>query len=734
VTDAVIQKPTSVPRKDSERQYFPSNSYSSRFRHPNLARLKTILSGNSFETIKRIGIIVIIVQLLIYCVFSFIEYSRFDETWDFSIYNQAWYLIAHGNLNPFVTTLAYPFWRNHAEFIMWPLSLLYWIFPSPSTLLYVQDITVVSGELAAFLWIADRLSKRGKVSNLQSTILLVGLLMLVLNPWTLWSIGFDFHTETLAPSAVIMAAWNFDKGRKRAWIWVLIVIAFGDVEATYLAGLAASLFLAKKGWRNPRILFDSIILFGLGVGWLMFISAVGGDKGSGLVEGYSYLVQSGQATGQLSSGKLLFLLATHPVSSIGVLWHRRNNIYGNLAPEGLIGFFTPWGFGVPFIGLIENNLHQYGLFGVPGFQSMIIYGFAAVGTTDMLSYLVQSRGVRRFLTPKKIRMLPRSVNRLINLRLRTIITLLSGFLILNSLIWAIIWYPAGVSHWIRVPAATAGELDKISQIIATQGHDDEIIVDQGVAGHFSGRQNVHLIMGPGNYPLDTPVVWFIMTPYAGVEINSVASQLGMINEIANEPGAHLVAHGDGAWLFKWTHPRKVTEIDFPQFNPIVAAWGANSNCGEPELNGPPETWRLKAYCKKAGLEMWGVYWKTLYGKFQISATLEIKGKPVNFEVWDVFAHQIVLRRVLQGSEALTTYNFDFNVSGIAPLPVFQGIGPFVVHPLGSNLVNELECKIWSPGGSSITVYSINLQQISGAAPYGILTQVVDTTPPPNINQ
>ena len=47
--------------------------------------------------IRRIGYAVLGLQLAGFLVWSAIMYSRFAQTADFSIYQQAWFLIAHGN-------------------------------------------------------------------------------------------------------------------------------------------------------------------------------------------------------------------------------------------------------------------------------------------------------------------------------------------------------------------------------------------------------------------------------------------------------------------------------------------------------------------------------------------------------------------------------------------------------------------------------------------------------------
>ncbi len=137
--------------------------------------------------LKRIGYAVLGVQLLAFMVWSTILYRRFALTYDFAIYHQGWYLIAHGNLDPYNTVQRLPFWRDHCEFLMWPLALLYWLWPHGVTLLWVQDACVVGVEAVAFTWMCE-LAGRQRQERGSQWLASVGLVLLVANPWTWWTI------------------------------------------------------------------------------------------------------------------------------------------------------------------------------------------------------------------------------------------------------------------------------------------------------------------------------------------------------------------------------------------------------------------------------------------------------------------------------------------------------------------------------------------------------------------
>ena len=51
--------------------------------------------------VRRIGYVVLAMQLAGFLVWSALVYRRFALSLDYAQFNQAWFLITHGNLDPF---------------------------------------------------------------------------------------------------------------------------------------------------------------------------------------------------------------------------------------------------------------------------------------------------------------------------------------------------------------------------------------------------------------------------------------------------------------------------------------------------------------------------------------------------------------------------------------------------------------------------------------------------------
>lgn len=112
----------------------------------------------------------LLAQLGLMLAFSEVEYRRFCLTKDFATYSQAWWAISHGHLDPTSTVLGLPFWRNNAELVLWPLSLLHLLDPHPLVLLWVQDLCVVATEAVALTWVS-RVVERSRLGSLPATLL-----------------------------------------------------------------------------------------------------------------------------------------------------------------------------------------------------------------------------------------------------------------------------------------------------------------------------------------------------------------------------------------------------------------------------------------------------------------------------------------------------------------------------------------------------------------------------------
>ena len=212
-------------------------------------------------------------------------------------------------------------------------------------------------------------------------------------------------------------------------------------------------------------------------------------------------------------------------------------------------------------------------------------------------------------------------------------------LVAQALCWALIWGPQVPVHWLRVSGPAAATLAKVRSQIP---ESDEVVASQGVLGPFSGRLDVHALAirrGPRSAGSD---VWFVITPTAGTELQSTASSMAFIGLLAGPMHAHLIAHANGVWAFRWHRPPGQHWVIVPDGTGGVPAWTAAGAGGRAALTGPVRGWHAGSTGRE-GYVSDGIQWLEPLGRYTTQIVLSATG-PANVEVWDDNGNGVLLAR------------------------------------------------------------------------------------------
>ena len=627
--------------------------------------------------VRRIGYVALGLQLAVFLVWSTILYRRFALTADFSIYHQAWYLIAHGHLNPYDTVQGFPFWQSHSEFLVWPLAPLYWVWPHDVLLFYVMDLGVAGAEVVVFTWLCE-IAQRSRPGKAAAWLAGVGLVLLVVNPWMWWAVSFGYHLEALAVLFAALLARDLANGRRRTWAWVAPLLACGDVAGIYLAGLGLGGVLAG---RNSRL--RGAVLALLGVGAVLLISLVHGNLSS--LEAYNQLAAAGPVGSSLGLTALIKNIVSHPLAVLSTLWAKRVDLFANLAPAGLLGFAFPLVFPLALAVLLVDTLAPGVNFAEPLFQSLPIYVLLPAGTVAVLGWLAR--------------------------RHRRAALLLAGLVAAQALGWAAVWGPQTVSQWLRVHGATAATLSGLEARIPATA---EVIASQGVAGRFSGRADAPVLIEPGTLPVADGEDWFVITPWASIETQSTASAMAFIGELAGPLHATLVTHAAGVWAFRWRPPPGVHTITVPGESAPLPAWAAPTlpgAVGRAVTTGAAGSW----YVTSAGGEGYvtdALTWQEPPGRYRALVTLSATG-PVNVEVWNDVGHTLLGRRTIPPTTGIESIALAVDATTANRASSYSGWGPFRADFVQPPPGERLEVRVWSRGSGTVNVYSAELARAGG---------------------
>jgi len=215
--------------------------------------------------------------------YSSLRHFLFQSTaYDLGIYDQIIYLISRGS-QPISSFLGFHFLGDHAAIAIYPLALLYKIYPSVYWLFLVQAICLGVG--TGLTW------KLAQLAGLNQRLSLAVAIAYLLYP-EIFNINlFDFHPDVLAVPAIfgaILAA----KQKKIIWFILAILWILACKAVFALTVIAIGFWLIFFEQRR----FYGMIAMALGIAWFLIVTQImipfySGQEAAG-VSRYAYLGSS----------------------------------------------------------------------------------------------------------------------------------------------------------------------------------------------------------------------------------------------------------------------------------------------------------------------------------------------------------------------------------------------------------------------------------------------------------
>jgi hypothetical protein len=479
-------------------------------------------------------------QLVAMVTFSTLQYSRFALTRDFATYSQAWWAIAHGHLDPFSTTAGVSFWRNNAEFIMWPLSLLDHLYPHPIDLLWAQDATVVATELVVFGWIRKVIERaQGRIPRRTRTALAVGVaVVLVANPFVYDTIAYDFHLEPIAALFIVLVGYDLWSGRtRRMWWWAALALLSTALGGIYLVGVGVSGILA-----GPETRRHGALIAGVGGAWVFVLTAVGGVGAGGQTFSSSYGYLVGPHNPRIAVVDIFLGALGHPSVVLAVVGSHVTIALSFVIVVGAIGILSPWGLGMTFVVLVPNVLDGSGRFIRVGasFQSWPAMPFILVGSVMVVLRLLENGALAQRMAA---------------------VTLSLWAVVLGEL--AFVALPNVPDDWLSVDASAAKELAHVAPMIPTSA---EVISTQAVIGRFGQRESIYMFSSPGQtFPVNQRQVVFVVTrkELLDADILSPRERTEAVADIHHRLDARVLGSRSGVNALEWLPPAGTTHVTLP---------------------------------------------------------------------------------------------------------------------------------------------------------------------------
>src|SRR3989440_6989493 len=216
----------------------------------------------------------------------------------------------------------------HFEPILIPISLLYYILPTPKTLLVLQTLVVASGAFPAF-WLA-RLRLRNEWAGVAIALLYL------LYPAQQNALIFDFHAVTLT-SALLLFTLYFMYTRRTAWLFIFAILAMACKEEIPLlvAFLGLWSMLLQRRWRS------GLLLILLALAWTclaLFVIHLNSPTGQSLLASrYAYLGNNPLQIAHTFFVHPLGILKSHALDRA-----HRTYLASLFAPAGYLPLLAPW--------------------------------------------------------------------------------------------------------------------------------------------------------------------------------------------------------------------------------------------------------------------------------------------------------------------------------------------------------------------------------------------------------
>lgn len=181
---------------------------------------------------------VLVASLAYFSASAFRHYVLRSGAFDLGFFDQAVWLISQGQ-TPISSLRDIHVLADHASLILYPVAALYLLWPDPHMLLAIQAVVLALGAIPI-----QRLALGAGLSPRQALAMAGAYLMY---PFVLTANLFDFHPETIAMPAILMAILAAKENRRVQFcFWIAVVLASKEVLALVVAMMGVWLLLAER--------------------------------------------------------------------------------------------------------------------------------------------------------------------------------------------------------------------------------------------------------------------------------------------------------------------------------------------------------------------------------------------------------------------------------------------------------------------------------------------------------
>jgi uncharacterized membrane protein len=437
----------------------------------------------------------------------------------------------------------------HVEPILFPLSLLYLLWPDPKTLLVVQTLVVVSGAFPAF-WLA-RLRLRNDLAAVAIALLYL------LYPAQQAALVDDFHAVTFT-AALLLFALYFLYMRRTWGLFLFAILAMACKEEIPLLVVCIGIWsiVFQRRWRSGLALTCLALCWAIVA--LIVVPRLYSPTGQAMLAAR----YSGLGSGPVDMLKNLLL---HPITALKENVFEPSRLFylrALVMPAGLLPLLTPWVFVMTLptlaVNLLSSNnqmhsglaFYQYDAEIVPilifaTIESIVLF---LMLSQRFFTYVFAKESVRHTILVSSRKSFPYN-----NLK-RILLALLSIYLLTLVIHYDMLQGPLPISKEYAWPTITAH--NTLAQtFIKAIPPTASVSAQSALVPHVSHRTDIYLFpYGDGvTTPAYASYIFLDMTsdPYPYDDVSTYKSE---VDKVLHSGVYDLMQQQDGYMLLKLSHP------------------------------------------------------------------------------------------------------------------------------------------------------------------------------------
>ena len=207
----------------------------------------------------RVGLLICILGFFFWVALLSYKYAYFGYyDWDLAIYDQIAWSLCQGSVS--TSLIGWNFLADHAHYIAFLVAPVYYLFPHPLTLIYLELFSFFAGAFVFY--------KIAKIF-LDEWVALTLMVLYIIHPANIFMLFYEFHFESLSIGLIFLLFYFFLKEKFKPFLWTAVLLILIKENMPLIVSMFGIYGLLFK--KNKKIEWGLVSLF---LGLFFFIATL----------------------------------------------------------------------------------------------------------------------------------------------------------------------------------------------------------------------------------------------------------------------------------------------------------------------------------------------------------------------------------------------------------------------------------------------------------------------------